>query len=143
MAASAAWCHTKVQSQLSPQCSMTMPLGPNLGVEGWDGFPHRVGLDLHSPGSAASNSLCTEENASCQRAQADCKAARIIHSIPAPRCHLTLLTEPVEELEGLDCRLKALTQLFSRHSLRLTVLGQCWLPGLQGPVRVAKKGAKG
>lgn len=107
-------------------------------------FPIELGLTC-IPRAVPQEIPCAQkkENASCQRAQADRKAARIIHSIPAPRCHLTLLTEPVGELEGLDCRLKALTQLFSRHSLRLTVLGQCWLPGLQGPVREAKKGAKG
>lgn len=50
---SAASCHTGLilrgwgyGCSVLPQCSLATPLGPNLDVEGWDGFPHGTGLDL-------------------------------------------------------------------------------------------------
>lgn len=60
-AGSVIWCHTTVQSQLSPNCSQQLSLGPDLDVEGGHAFPHGTRLDLHSLGSATAYSLFTKE----------------------------------------------------------------------------------
>ena len=48
-AGSVTWCHTIVQSQLSPNYFWPKSLGPNLDVKGGDTCPHGTWLDLHSP----------------------------------------------------------------------------------------------
>ena len=73
-----------------------------------------------------------KQNTGCQRVKTDHKAARVIQH-PCSQMSFDAAHKALwESLEGLDCKLKALIQLFNRHSLHPTCTGPALVAGATG-----------